>query len=76
MPQTLTIDDVLVVLTYCVVSDERVLDLELRYADGTYSLGTYSAFAGLVLAAAALSAGQRATLTQGCAEALQAWNDS
>lgn len=76
MPQTLTIDDVLVALTYCVAGDERVLDLELRYADDTYALGTYSASAGLVLAASALNAGQRATLTQGCAEALQAWMDS
>jgi len=76
MPHTLIIDDVLVALTYCVAGDERALDLELRYADGTYALGTYSASAGLVLAASALSADQRTTLMQGCAEALQAWMDS
>jgi len=74
MPQTLTIGDVLVCLTYCAVDDERALDLELRYVDGGVGVGAYRASTGLVLDAGALSPSLRALLDGACADALATWN--
>ncbi len=74
LPQTLTIGDVLVCLTYCAVDDERALDLELRYADGGVDVGAYRASTGLVLDAGALSSSDHASLASQCAAVVDAWN--
>lgn len=74
LPQTLTVGDVLVCLTYCAVDDERALDLELRYADGGVDVGAYRASTGLVLDAGALSSSDRASLASQCAAVVDAWN--
>jgi hypothetical protein len=74
LPQTLTIDDVLVCVTYCAIDDERALDLELRYSDGSLAVGAYRASTGLVLAAGALATSARAELISQCASVLAIWN--
>lgn len=76
LPQTFSIDDVVVVVTYGGIDNERALDLELHAAGDAIALGTYRASSGLVLIAQALSASQRTSLASQCAAALAQWNAS
>lgn len=74
MPTSLTIDDVLVALTYCVIDNARALELELRFPDESYSLGRCTQSEGVVLDdPACISAAQTAALSTQATQVLADW---
>jgi hypothetical protein len=74
MPTSLTIDDVLVALTYCVIDAARALELELRFPDESYSLGRCTQSEGVVLDdPTRISAAQTTALSTQATQVLSAW---
>lgn len=68
LPRILYADGVAACITYCVINDERGLDLELRYDNETVTTATYTDSDGLSI--------DNPELADKCAQALAQWNAS
>lgn len=68
LPRILYADGVAACVTYCVINDERGLDLELRHDNGTATTATYTSSDGLSI--------DNPELADECEQALTQWNAS